>query len=212
MRTLLMRRYVKCCRCAPSTRASRRGRREDVCRTSRRRSLRAEPPWPSWGVIATLRLWCATLAAHAVALPPPSTPRRMSRPLALALACAIAASTSHLQLALASPASATSSLSRLVRSRPFSRISASSTASAAKALHPSPADSRHLRARPLPQECSAATLTGARGLQKQPRPSARRSARPTRACGDAKCASPTRSANSRSPCSATSAATHAKPR
>ena len=109
-----MRRYVKCCRCAPSTRASRRGRREDVCRTSRRRSLRAEPPWPSWGVIATLRLWCATLAAHAVALPPPSTPRRISRPLALALACAIAASTSHLQLALASPAPATSSLSRLV--------------------------------------------------------------------------------------------------
>lgn len=97
------------------------------------------------------------------------------------------------------------------RSRPFSRISASSTASAAKALHPSPADSRHLRARPLPQECSAVTLSGARGLQKQPRPSARRSARPTRACGDAKCASPTRSANSRSPCSATSAATHAKP-
>ena len=134
----------------------------------------------------TQAMVCATLAAHAVALSPPSTPRRKSRPLALALACAIAASTLHLQLALASPAPATSSLSRLVRSRPFSRISASSTASAAKALHPSPADSRHLRARPLPQECSAATLSGARGLQKQPRPSARRSARPTRACSDAK--------------------------
>ena len=63
----------------------------------------------------TQAMVCATLAAHAVALPPPSTPRHMSRPLALALACAIAASTSHLQLALASPASATSSLSRLVR-------------------------------------------------------------------------------------------------
>ena len=62
----------------------------------------------------TQAMVCAALAAHAVALPPPSTPRRMSRPLALALACAIAVSTSHLQLALASPASATSSLSRLV--------------------------------------------------------------------------------------------------
>ena len=55
---------------------------------------------------------CATLAAHAVALPLPSTLRRMFRPLALALACAIAVSTSHLQLALESPAPATSSLSR----------------------------------------------------------------------------------------------------
>ena len=44
----------------------------------------------------TQAMVCATFAAHAVALPPPSTPRRSSRPLALALACAIAASTSHL--------------------------------------------------------------------------------------------------------------------